>query len=68
MFSFARMGISFGFWLGGWAVKAERSELILSLDGPTAQPWQGFPGQGRHGYSPFASFRQFPGNGFLKTC
>jgi hypothetical protein len=43
-------------WLGDWAVKAERSELILSLGGPTAQPWQGFPGEGRHGYSPFASF------------
>jgi hypothetical protein len=44
-------------WLVSQAVKAERSEFILSLDGPTSQPQQGSPDEGRHGYSPFASFR-----------
>jgi|SRR5450631_566167 hypothetical protein len=44
-------------WLVSRAVKAERSEFILSLDGPTSQPKQGSPDEGRLGYSPFASFR-----------
>jgi hypothetical protein len=36
MFSFAR--ISGDFWLGSAAVKAERSEFILSLYGRRTQP------------------------------
>jgi hypothetical protein len=36
MFSFARIGVLFG-W-ARWAVKAERSEFILSLDGSLGQP------------------------------
>jgi hypothetical protein len=53
MFSFAR--ISDHPWLAAAAVKAERSEFILSLDGGRSQPYQGSPGEGRHGYSPFPS-------------
>src|ERR1700691_902800 len=44
-------------WLASRAVKAERSEVILSLDGPTSQPEQGSPDERAHGCSPFASFR-----------
>ena len=46
MFSFAR--ISGVFVAGEAAVKAERSEFILSLDGRRRQPQQGSPGKGKH--------------------
>src|SRR5215469_15697351 len=49
LFSFAR--ISGDLWLARAAVKTERSEFILSLDGRRRQPYRGFPGEGKYGYS-----------------